>query len=264
MGWWYLVVNMSRNTHYDLVVRFIGVRKIFFLASDEKRHMLCVCVCVFLGRRLYLLGLIFYVSACVSTSLSHSLNLCECEIAYYIDYFPFRLIRIRLFFPLSFNFPLLLSSYCLLCSSFRFNWIFLYAIPNFEYLNHLNQFCFFYFFCWFSLGFQHSFGNTDFIEFLMIRSQTFSVPFLAPFFLSLYHLLYIYMYKCVCVCVHIAECMWKQQFQVFSRSFEKQLNFILFEISFVRIVFSFLVRFIRLVLMLDADISVASSRTPLK
>lgn len=40
-------------------------------------------------------------------------------------------------FPLSFNFPLLLSSYCLLCSPFCFNWIFLYAISTLRILESL-------------------------------------------------------------------------------------------------------------------------------
>lgn len=53
-------------------------------------------------------------------------------ILYYIDYSPFRLFQIWLLFPSSFNFTLLLPSFCLLCSSFHFISIesFLYAILN--------------------------------------------------------------------------------------------------------------------------------------
>lgn len=45
-------------------------------------------------------------------------------------------------FPLSFNFPLLLSSYCLLCSPFCFNWIFLYAISTLRILESLKPILF--------------------------------------------------------------------------------------------------------------------------
>lgn len=73
-------------------------------------------------------------------------------------------------FPLSFNFPLLLSSYCLLCS-LRFASIESFFYMQFqlsEYLNHLNQFRI-YFFCssLVSLGFhcvysRSFFGYIDF------------------------------------------------------------------------------------------------------
>lgn len=114
------------------------------------RHMLCV------GS--------FPLAPPISTRspLIWSLSAPVYEIAYYIDYFPFRLIRMRLFFPLSFNFPLLLSSYCLLCSSFRFQLNLFICNSQLRILESLKPIlcvCVVFFFvieslgCWFHLDF---------------------------------------------------------------------------------------------------------------